>query len=86
MEQKIKAREIWRATKEIVVGTEVLYRLIKIDAPSVIYLLNVSSGDETVALVAGYEEKEAFAFATLMARETVTPCTANDIYADMLNK
>ena len=86
MNQTIKANEIWSAEKKIDCSADGSYRLIKIDAMGEVYLLCINSSDERVALVAGYDEKEACSFARLLAKEEVTPCTANNIYADMLNK
>ena len=83
MNRTINASEIWEAVGSCV---EVSYKLIRVNALGGVYLLCISSIDESVAIVAGYEEKEALALAELMAKGDVTPCTANNIYADMLNK
>ena len=86
MNQTAKMYEMWSITKESEANLRVSYRLFKINIPDEIYLLYISSGDENAAIVAGYNEKEARKLAELWARCEVTPCTANNIYADMINK
>lgn len=86
MNETMKICEMWNATKELDANNKVSYRLFKINIPSEIYLLHVSLGDENTAIVTGNSEAEAQKLAELFAVGGVTPCSANNIYADMINK
>lgn len=86
MKETMTISEIWETSITLDTEFDVSYRLFRINVPNEIYLLCINLGDESTAIIAGYDEKEARSFAELWVKEEVTPCTANNIYADMINK
>ena len=86
MNEAMKIRKMWETSRTLDTDLKVYYRLFRINVPNEIYLLYISSGEENTANVAGYDEKKARDLAELWANEGVTPCTANNIYADMIDK
>ena len=76
--------EICKETVDIAPQGLILYSLIKLDIKNPIYLLTVShTGDEAV-IVAGRNESASQNIFNTFVKGKVSPCTANDIFKDII--
>lgn len=64
--------------------TSICYKLIKLDISQPEYLIFICDEEERAVIVAGEDGSAAEELFDVLVRETVSPCTANDIFKDML--
>ncbi len=62
----------------------ICYQLIKLDIFNPEYLIFICNAEERAVIVAGDDGTDAEALFDVFVREAVSPCTANDIFRDML--
>ncbi len=77
--------EMRNKTVEMIPEKEfVSYRLIKLDMEESIYLLMVSDSNDEISRVIGKDEGKAENIFNTFVDGKVSPCTANDIFKDIL--
>ena len=65
-------------------GTDISYSLIKLDMYAPQYLLTVSDAEEEAVMAVGKDETKAKNLFDAFVSGKVSPCTANDIFKDII--
>ena len=85
----IESKEIGRVSQvrersEVLGDGRILYRLVKLEADFSLYLLLVKDSSKEVAMIVGSEKEKAENLFEAFANGLVSPCTANDIFKDII--